>query len=246
MTADSRTPVVPVADIEGLAGDFAALARVLQAQDGVQHTLRATCQLAVLVVQGAEHAGITILRGRRFSTPAASDDMPELVDQIQYETRQGPCVDAIQHEDMVLAADLATDTRWPAFTARVCESTDVRSMLCYRLFVRDDVLGALNLYSSHVDAFGPESLPIGAIFAAHAAVAMKSVIEHDQVINLQQALGTSRRIGTAIGVLMSRHALVEDDAFTLLRDASQASNRKLRDVADDVVRTGDIALVPTH
>ncbi len=227
-----------------LAGDFAVLARVLQAEDGLDQTLQAMCKLAVHVIDGAEHAGITVLRGQNFTTSAASDDLPALIDRIQYETRQGPCVEAVQQHEMVLTNDLARERRWPAFTARMLAATSVRSMLSYRLFVRGDVLGALNLYSSRTAAFGEAAQPLGAIFAAHAAVAMKSVLEHDRVTNLQHALASNRRIGTAIGILMSRHGILEDDAFARLRTVSQSTNRKLRDVADEVVLTGDLDPAP--
>ena len=58
--------------------------------------------------------------------------------------------------------------------------------------------------------------------------------------NLQVALASNRRIGTAIGILMAHRRITDSAAFELLRDASQRGHRKLRDIADDVVLTGTL------
>lgn len=223
-----------------LAGDFAVLARALQAEDTVHHTLDVMCKLAVHAVDGAEHAGITILSGRSYQTPATSDDIPLVVDRIQYETGQGPCVDAIRLQETLHSSDLSTEPRWPAFTARLIAETGIRSMLAYRLFLQADTLGALNLYSTEVDAFPERGRRLGEIFAAHAAVALEAAREHDHIARLQEALASNRRIGAAIGILMCRHTVTEAEAFDLLRRASQNTNRKLHELADEVVLTGHL------
>ena len=64
----------------------------------------------------------------------------------------------------------------------------------------------------------------------------------DKIENLERALTSSRRIGAAIGVLMYRHKVTIDQAFELLRVASQVTHRKLRDVAEDVLTTGELNL----
>lgn len=235
--ASARTPDTD-SDTDRLADDFAALARALQAEDTVQQTLTAVCQLAVHAIRGAEYAAITVVRaGRRFGTLAASLDIPPIVDRIQYETGQGPCVDAI-HSQQTVAWDNRTVGRWPEFTSRMSTATSVRSMVSYALFAQDSTLGALSLYSTRADAFGDRNRLIGAVFAAHASIAMRVALDHDQVANLQQALETSRRIGAAVGILMCRHTITEDEAFQRVRSVSQNTNRKVRDVADEIVLTG--------
>lgn len=133
--------------------------------------------------------------------------------------------------------DLTTEQRWPAFSARAAAETGLRSMLSLRLFVKEDTLGALNLYSRDSHAFNGEgtAAAAGAIFATYAALALASAREQERVEQLQQALASSRTIGVAIGVLMARHRLGEDEAFDLLRGASQRANRKLRQIATDLV-----------
>ena len=59
-----------------------------------------------------------------------------------------------------------------------------------------------------------------------------------QIDHLQRALVSNRRIGAAMGILMYRHKIEDDEAFHLLRAASQTGHRKLHDVAEDVINKG--------
>lgn len=61
-----------------------------------------------------------------------------------------------------------------------------------------------------------------------------------QLAHLQVALETNRSIGIAIGILMARRSLTEDQAFGLLRDTSQHTQRRIRDLAEVVVYTGEL------
>src|SRR5438876_3724538 len=78
--------------------------------------------IAVRRVPQAEYAGVTV-GGRRsqFSTVAATDDLVGRTDQIQYDLRSGPCVDAIVANKTFNAADLRTDERWPVFGLQAAE-----------------------------------------------------------------------------------------------------------------------------
>lgn len=75
--------------------------------------------------------------------------------------------------------------------------------------------------------------------------ASRELIEaHVKIANLETALSTNRRIGVAVGILMALRKLPEQEAFELLRVTSQNANRKLRDIAEDVVRTGTLPAAP--
>lgn len=220
------------------AQDFAEVSRTLQAQDDVPQTLDAICALAVELVPGADHAGITHVRQGRFTTPAASSDVARLVDRAQYETSEGPCVAAIREADEILTEDLRADLRWPEFSRLTLARTKVRSMLSFRLFLQEDTLGALNFYAERAYGFDDADRSIGRIFATHAAVAWQAARDQELTEHLNTALATSRRIGAAIGILMVTRHTTEEKAFELLCESSQRQHRKLRDVADDVVFTG--------
>ena len=223
-----------------LAVQFAAVARALEAEATVEATLRRIVDVARAIVPGCHHAGITVLRRGRPETPAATDEISAAVDAVQYEAGEGPCLSAIVEQDTFRTGDLAAESRWPAFSGPAVERTGVRSVLAYRLFTSEDTFGALNLYSREIDAFGDEALAVGTILAAHAALAFSRAREREQIAGLEQAVASNRSIGMAIGILMAIRRVSQEEAFTLLRTASQRSNRKLRAIADDVVLTGEL------
>lgn len=211
---------------------FAEMARSLLAEGDVQHTLQKICDLAVEVIDGCDHAGISFLTGKQVDTPAASDDVPRQVDAIQYETGEGPCLDAIRDHDVFESPDLGREDRWPQFATRAQRETGITSMVSLRLFVAGDTLGALNLYSKAADAFDERSRTVGLVFAAHAAVGLSSAMHDEQ---MEEALQSRDLIGQAKGILMAREHVTAEEAFDMLRRASQRLNVKLRDVASEVV-----------
>lgn len=217
---------------------FAEVARSLAGADTLDATLQRIVQQAVQTVQGAEYASISLIRARReVQTVTATDDICNRVDQVQYETREGPCLDAIWDKETVLVGDLSSTDRWPDFSARAVE-LGVCSILAFRLFLHEDRIGALNLYASKAHSFTAECDRVGAVFAAHAAVAWDHARRVD---GLRAANDTRALIGQAQGVLMAQRKITADAAFALLREASQRRNVKLRDLAHDVVETGALA-----
>ncbi len=163
--------------------------------------------------------------------------MARRVDEVQYETGQGPCLDAIHEQHTLRLSDMTTETRWPKFTGRAAE-LGILSMLSFQLFLQSDTLGALNLYAEQPNAFTDESEHVGLLFAAHAAVAMAGA---QQQQHMTAALSARDVIGQAKGILMERHKLTADQAFTVLARTSQDSNTKLIDVARVLTETGDTA-----
>ena len=235
MATDQPDPLSP----HGLAASFAELARDLAGHTSEDATWTAIVQAALRTVPEVEHAGITILRGGKFQTVAPSSDLPRRVDAIQYELSSGPCVDAILQQCVFRTGDLSSDPRWPEFGSRAAREHGVFSMLGFRLYLEDDdTIGGLNLYSTQRDAFDVTTELTGGIIATHAAIAMTGVRHRGQADHLRLALESNRQIGVAMGVLMSRQHVTKQQAFDLLRIASQHTHRKLSDIAMDVCETG--------
>ena len=92
-------------------------------------------------------------------------------------------------------------------------------------------MGALNLYSKHRNAFDDEALAVGSVFATHAAVALAGAQQDEQ---MYKALQSRDVIGQAKGILMAQQNVSADEAFDILRRASQRMNIKLREVAERV------------
>lgn len=219
-----------------LATSFSDIARTLVAEEDAHATLRRIVRLAVDTIDACEHCGISIVEGRTIGSPAASDAIPALVDQLQSETGEGPCIEAIRDHEVFQTGRLSQEVRWPNFAHRASEESGVESILSFRLFIDEDTLGSLNLYSSHRDAFDQHDVAFGAVFAAHAAVAWSTARVID---NLRKGMQTRELIGEAVGILMARQDLSETEAFDVLKRASQRLNIKLRLIAEGVVHPKD-------
>jgi len=218
-------------DVE-LAETFAQVARSLLDEKDVDTTLDRICALAVETVEACEAAGISISEGRRVTSRATTDDLPCQVDEIQSETQEGPCVDAIKEHEVFMTGSLSQESRWPDFSRRAHDQTGVESILSLRLFTSATTMGSLNLYSSQTDAFDDEDVAVGSVFAAHAAVALASARREAQ---LETKAASRDVIGMAKGTIMARQHVSEDEAFDVLRRASQRMNVKLREMAERVV-----------
>lgn len=216
--------------------ELSEVAREMSTSSGVKETLEAAVDGALTLIDGLESVGISMVyKSGSIETMASSDDRSSRGDELQYELGQGPCLQSIGQEETVHSRDLATEDRWPKWSHRVAEELGVRSMLCFQLFVTHDSIGALNLYSTTVDAFDDEDRDIALALAAHIAVALSAAKELDE---LHSAIATRTIIGQAQGMLMQRYELNPSQAFDVLSRASQHSNRRLRTVAENLVQNG--------
>jgi GAF domain-containing protein len=224
--------------------EFTDFARELARLHTLDAVLNAITRRAVETVAGAETAAITIKRGTdKYVTVAPTSEFAVAVDRIQYETSEGPCLDSLEAGHVFRSDDVATDPRWPTFGPKAAADTAVVSMLSHRLFIEDDtILGALNLYSRRPAAFAEHNLSVLDKLATHSAIALVKANAEEQNGHLRAALDSNRRIGVAMGVIMATYKTTDDQAFDLLRMASQHSHRKLRDVAEDVIITGALEL----
>jgi len=212
--------------------------------DGVLVDLSTTCQR---LLPHADHASTSRRERKGFVTIGATSDVPPRVDRIQYELGHGPCVDAILTDNLFNAADLRIDPRWPEFGRRAAEETGILSMLSFRLFFEDtdsaDLMAALNLYAAKPQAFDEVDETILGLVATHGAFAITAAQQRRRADGVTAALQTNRDIGAALGVLMARLLVTREQAFDLMRIASQRTNRKMRDIAEDVLETGTLAFL---
>jgi transcriptional regulator with GAF, ATPase, and Fis domain len=219
---------------------MALLARDLMTQDSVQATLDEIAAAAVRLVDGCDAAGILAVRKGRAVTLAACGDMVEESDRLQGELGEGPCFDLARGKGdrrVYRIADLTLpQPNWQRFATAVRE-LGVGSMTGVLLYTDDEDFGALNLYARRPGAFGEEFETAGWLLASHAAVALASARTIDQ---LEHAMETRHAIGEAMGILMERHRMSEDEAFDVMRRVSQHHNIKLRDVASRVRSEGSL------
>jgi GAF domain-containing protein len=150
-------------------------------------------------------------------------------------------VDAGRSGQVFLISDMATERRWPDYNRHAAER-GVGSSLSVPLPFQVATIGALNNYSTRPGAFGEEDIAVGeeiaswvAFAVANASAAATAV---DEAAHMREAMITRGGIEQAKGILMERHKVTPDQAFTILSQASQRTGIKLRDVASELVTTG--------
>ncbi|MGA3150786.1 MAG: GAF and ANTAR domain-containing protein [Streptosporangiaceae bacterium] len=182
--------------------------------------------------------GITLQPSGRPLTVASSDMFASQVDELQYAQDQGPCLTSLRTGQPVRIDDLASDDRWRDYAVRAL-AHGVRSTLSMPLFAQLDPVGALNLYSRLPGFFGKSETRMAERFARDASVAVGIAARLSAQIVLTEQLRASLAarsvIDQALGVIMAEQRCNADEAFDVLRTASQNRNVRLRQVAEDIV-----------
>jgi GAF domain-containing protein len=227
-------------EVVELERELSDVAVALFEAGSVQATLEEIVKLAEKAVDGCDAAGILIVEAGTARTLAASSRLASTIDDMQINAGEGPCVDAATSGATFFAQDLTDDDRWPTF-ARSALGERVRCVLAYSLSA--ERLSALNLYARLPTAFGVTDRAQAQLFATLARLALDSATERAaeeyRSENLREALRTRELIGQAQGILMERERITADQAFDVLRRASQHVNRKLREIAETLVDTGE-------
>jgi GAF domain-containing protein len=227
-----------------LAPLHAALSRLVVADRPLQEVLDDIVGIARQAMPGSEATSITLIRREHSFTAAFAGQMAIDADELQYQRGYGPCMDAARAGQMFLVRDMRMEDRWPDY-AQHAAANGVRSSLSVPLPFQEATIGALNNYSTHVDAFGEEDITLGQEVAGWVAVAVGNAHHAartaEDLADMRAAMVARAVIEQAKGILMERHKITEDDAFRVLARASQTTNRKLRVVADRLVRTGALS-----
>jgi GAF domain-containing protein len=217
--------------------ELAALAGVVLVATDLSTTLAETCRIAVRAVAGAEGAWVSrFTEGRPVAV--ASDDWAKTLDELQFVEHEGPCLDAYRSGNAFRIRDLREEGRWPFYSVRAVERGAL-SMTSIPLTAQGNVVGALNLYSRTADAFDAEAASLAQVVAGHVGLASQvsaAFFEHRNLAEqLAEALRSRAVIEQAKGILMADRHCDAETAFGVLRELSQRSNRKLRDVAHALV-----------
>ena len=219
------------ASSESLTGEFA---RFLHGAEGTGARLQRGVELVVELIDGCDHAGVTVASKAGVWSAAATDDVVRDGDALQYTLGEGPCLDTVRFDHTVLSHDLVTDRRWPRWAPRIVADYGVHAMMSLLLYTEQDTIGALNLYADQTEAWDGDAIAIGHALADQLAVA---VADAREIENRGRAMAGRTVIGQAQGILMERYGINAERAFDYLRRISQDTNRKLIAVAEEVVRT---------
>jgi hypothetical protein len=211
--------------------------RVLMARltpGDLDDTLHSITRAAVEVLPQVHYASISVRHeDGTLSSHAFTDELLADLDEQQYQLQEGPCCDATTKDSLVVSGHVGEDERYPRY-GPVAVRAGIRSQAAVRLFENKRVVSALNLYSRQVGAL-QDVQTISRLFSDHAAVALAYSME---IKTLREAVQTRTRIGQAVGIVMERYKIPEQQAFAFLTRLSQDRNVKLRHVADDIIEAG--------
>ncbi|MGW1345734.1 GAF and ANTAR domain-containing protein [Kribbella sp. NPDC002412] len=222
-----------MADGHRAAEVFARLAQELYEVGGIEETVESVVQFALQAVQ-CRYAAVLLVGGRQPQVLTSTDPRVAALYRLQIETGEGPVMTAIREERVVVVADASTDSLWPpAWTAEACR-TGIRSLVHLPLVIGGRATAVLSLFSDVPQAFDSDDLAIAHILARHASVAIANA---RQQATMAQAVDARKLVGQAMGILMERFDLDGDRAFEVLKRYSQQHNRKLRDVAQELIDT---------
>lgn len=229
---------MPASEDHGANAAFEELGALTAADRPLDDILRRTVDLTKSVLRVPVEASVTLVDADRAMTPASTTDTVRELDETQYLLGYGPCLAAAEGGQLVSIADLADESRWPDFTA-AARGRGVRSMLSVPLPVQRQVIGALNMYSTAPGGFRGEVVTAAERFGTYAAVAIANarllLSTAELAEQMAQAMRSRAGIEQAKGILMRDRHCGADEAFDILVNLSQASHRKLREVAQLIV-----------
>ena len=214
------------------AAVFARLSAQLLTTRDETVTVHKLVGMSLTLAPEIDHASITVAEHKRARTLAATSPVALRCDALQYELREGPCIEALADSEWFRSGDIAADPRWPRWGPKAAQE-GVNSLVAVRLAAGDVAMGALNLYSSQPDGFADrDTLDLIFLYALHAAGSFAAAKE---IAGLQSAMQNRHTIGVAQGILMNRYGISVERAFDILRRYSSTQNVKLRDIASYVV-----------
>jgi GAF domain-containing protein len=183
---------------------------------------------------------VTLVRRKRPLTIAGSTPEAKLLDEVQQGFGGGPCLEAMESGRTVLVQDTRTDTRWPDYCRVIAEGGHL-SVLGVPLSLDEGATAALNFFAPEVDAFREGARRTCELFARHAEKALRLAVrigvKQQLVEDLRTAMESRAAIDLASGVIMAQNRCSREEAFEVLRKASSHRNRKLREVAEEIVRS---------
>lgn len=217
-----------------------ALSQFLVADVSLGDTLLRVSQITAEAMSSADMAGMSLLDDDGKATTAVYTDVesPQM-DKGQYESGQGPCLDAwrlkrpVRIDDMTMA-----EADYPEFS-RLAQEHGILSTLSLPLIAGDKGIGALNLYARTVKGFSEDDEEIGVDLATAAAIVLSNASAYWGARSLSEQLSEAMKsraeIEQAKGILMAQSKVSPEEAFDMLRRASQRENVKLRDIARRIV-----------
>jgi GAF domain-containing protein len=201
--------------------------------------LEAVAGLAKALISKCDGAGFALEVREKVHSVGTTDEVTLAVDLIQYETGEGPCLEAIETSHVVRLELLDAGERWAHFAPGAIDA-GIRGVLSVPLAARGRLVGALNLYSRSVDGFDDEDESMAASLAAYAAeiIATSPLYGYSLALvdEVLEELATRELINNAIGVVMDRRHCSEPEALEELTNEAERRRVSLRETAEWALR----------
>ncbi|RYZ25096.1 MAG: ANTAR domain-containing protein [Propionibacteriaceae bacterium] len=214
--------------------DFALLVHEPTTEVG---RLQRGAELVVALVDGCDHAGVTVLTPHFMETVAASDDVVRRGDGWQHALSEGPGLDSVRDRATVVSQDVAIDPRWRSWGPRVATDLGVRSVASVLLDHRGTTLGSLTLYADRPDAWDEGQDALVRTLAGQLALAGAGarVLDHRE-----QSLVARVGMGQAQGIVMERFGMTADQAAEHLRRLALSTQLSLVHLSEVIVETREV------
>ncbi|WP_433051093.1 GAF and ANTAR domain-containing protein [Dactylosporangium sp. CS-033363] len=228
--------------------EFAAVLRQLTARliasDDLEEALEDLVETAADLVDGASWCAVTLVRSGGPSTAAASSGLPESLLDSQYDSGDGPSLEAIRTRDLTLSDDLAADDRWPDWRQRAL-AAGVKAVLAVPVDIDSHALGALTVYAAEPGRFAADVGLTAMLVAEHAGLLLSAVLDrerragvHAQLTEaLKEALTDGETVNRAVGIMMVQRACSAEAALDVLRGTAGRLGLPLTTVAERLVST---------
>ena len=219
---------------------FDALARTVITEDAdLNAALKRVAVTGCGLLANCKSASVTIIEGGRAVTVGSTSPIADVLDAVQYAADTGPCLDAARSNRSIRIDDMRTERRWPQFGASAVEHEVYSSLSLPLDLAADGTVAGFNVYGAEPDGFTEDDERLCEAFAAQAAIVVSNAHAYWKALalahNLSTAMDSRAVIEQAKGVMIASEGVTAEEAFNLLRQQSQAENRKLRDVAADIV-----------
>ncbi|MCW2695239.1 MAG: transcription antitermination regulator [Modestobacter sp.] len=221
-----------------LSSALTQMAGLVLSRETVDTALSLITTLADATIAGTTGAGVTIVDEYGKRSKAASNELVEQADALQYEFDEGPCLTAWRTRQPVRIEDTATDSRWPSWNSAAAR-LGVRAVLSVALVVDGESIGAIKVYSDEPANYGRPDVRVMSLFAEQAAILLANSQSLQQARRLSRqltdALASRDAVVRATGVLLARGAADQDAAFIALTDAARRSGQTVQQLARELL-----------
>lgn len=230
------------AAVEDWSGDVEQLADLIVVSEDMGAFLTGMASLGAAVMSRSTgtpiEAAVTLARPKRPATIGGSSDKATLLDRTEQALGQGPCIDALESGRAVLLDDALSSAQWGDYCGAL-SAVGICSTLGVPMELEQDCVAALNFFAPTPGTFTRQAVADALTFAGIAGKALRVAIRitalNEAAEDLDAATESRSAIDTACGVIMAQSRCTHDEAFRILRKASNDRNQKLRDLAQALV-----------